>query len=100
VKKFCRAATGPTTDNSKRKAVQQLALKIDLNTSQGALLYAAVAGRGILVAAAATATTAKPVPGRHMRKIMVTRDKIDICTNCKYIELLNKAGLEGQVVAV
>jgi hypothetical protein len=49
---------------------------------------------------AATATTAKPAPGRHKREIVVTRDKTDIRTNREYIEQLNKAGLEGQVVAV
>jgi hypothetical protein len=49
---------------------------------------------------AATATTAKPVPGWHKREIVVAKDKADICTNREYIEKLNKVGPEGQVVAV
>jgi hypothetical protein len=62
-----------TTTNAIRtlhKAVQQLASKVDSNaraheqrTPQGALSYAAVAGRGVPIAAATAATTAvKPVP--------------------------------------
>jgi hypothetical protein len=53
---------------------------------------------------ATAATAVKPVPARHKREIIVTRDKacttIDDRTNREYIEQLNKAGLKGQILAV
>jgi hypothetical protein len=57
-----------------------------------------------IAATTAAATAIKPVPARHKREIIVTRDRaytiVDDRMNREYIEQLNKAGLKGQIVAV
>jgi hypothetical protein len=76
-------------------------LKVDNSTRslQQKPSYAAVAGKATSPFAAKVIE--KPVPGRHKREIIVSREgHADISTNRELTEQLNNAGKRGQVVAV
>jgi hypothetical protein len=63
-------------------------------------LYAAVA-KASFSPSSPTTTVIKPVPGRHKREIIVSREgHTDIRTNHELIEQLNNTERRGQVVAV
>jgi hypothetical protein len=115
---YKRATVQATTDaiHSLQEAVQKLTDQIEakptgINASGTGTSYAAAAQRGAAAAAAAGAQSRtqsrnepwKPVPARHKREIIVSKGEETPeqarRTRKELIEQLNRAGMEGQVVA-